>query len=263
MTDARLAARGARSSTSVRSTRSVSRNANKRYYSGFRGRSRRGTTSGFAGTLLVTRDASLILADSPLHGAGRERGARLGDRRTRADPRRAPAAAPSDEIEALGMEAAVVTPRRLGGAGRGGARRRAPRDRRRACPACGSRKRRRGRRDRSGLRPDGRLLPSPGGLRAFGHDGAGGRLGTRAWFRATAPRASPSSRSSSPAPAAMPHTGHRRPHRARNVLLIDSAVSVDGYRSDMTRTLFVGEVPDEIATTTMRSARRSRRPSTR
>ena len=31
-----------------------------------------------------------------------------------------------------------------------------------------------------------------------------------------------------------------------NVLLIDFGCTVDGYRSDMTRTLFVGDVPDEI-----------------
>jgi len=32
-----------------------------------------------------------------------------------------------------------------------------------------------------------------------------------------------------------------------NVLLIDFGCTVDGYRSDMTRTLFVGDVPDRIA----------------
>ena len=47
--------------------------------------------------------------------------------------------------------------------------------------------------------------------------------------------------------AAMPHG---RPSAARaeagNVLLLDFGCIVDGYRSDMTRTLFVGEVPDDI-----------------
>ena len=47
--------------------------------------------------------------------------------------------------------------------------------------------------------------------------------------------------------AAMPHG---RPSSATiepgNVLLIDFGCTVDGYRSDMTRTLFVGDVPDEI-----------------
>ncbi len=47
--------------------------------------------------------------------------------------------------------------------------------------------------------------------------------------------------------AAMPHG---RPSEAvierGNVLLIDFGCAVDGYRSDMTRTLFVGEVPEEI-----------------
>ncbi len=42
----------------------LSRTANKRYFSGFRLSDSEGPTSGFAGTLLVTRDANLILADS-------------------------------------------------------------------------------------------------------------------------------------------------------------------------------------------------------
>jgi Xaa-Pro aminopeptidase len=47
--------------------------------------------------------------------------------------------------------------------------------------------------------------------------------------------------------AAMPHG---RPStatiQAGNVLLIDFGCIVDGYRSDMTRTVFVGDVPDEV-----------------
>jgi Xaa-Pro aminopeptidase len=47
--------------------------------------------------------------------------------------------------------------------------------------------------------------------------------------------------------AAMPHG---RPSDAvierGNVLLIDFGCAVDGYRSDMTRTVFIGEVPDDI-----------------
>ncbi len=47
--------------------------------------------------------------------------------------------------------------------------------------------------------------------------------------------------------AAMPHG---RPSSATvepgNVLLLDFGCIVDGYRSDMTRTLFVGSVPDEV-----------------
>ena len=42
----------------------ISRSANKRYFSGFRLGDAEGPTSGFAGTLLVTRDETLILADS-------------------------------------------------------------------------------------------------------------------------------------------------------------------------------------------------------
>jgi Xaa-Pro aminopeptidase len=43
---------------------------------------------------------------------------------------------------------------------------------------------------------------------------------------------------------------HGVPSEARvesgNVLLIDFGCAIDGYRSDMTRTLFVGEVPERI-----------------
>ena len=47
--------------------------------------------------------------------------------------------------------------------------------------------------------------------------------------------------------AAMPHGQPSDATIERgNVLLIDFGCAVDGYRSDMTRTLFVGEVPDEI-----------------
>jgi len=47
--------------------------------------------------------------------------------------------------------------------------------------------------------------------------------------------------------AAMPH-GRPSPATVErgNVLLIDFGCIVDGYRSDMTRTLFVGDVPDDI-----------------
>ena len=64
MTDARLAA--LREVLDERSLDGVllSRTANKRYYSGFRLSDAEGPTSGYAGTLLVTRDAALILADS-------------------------------------------------------------------------------------------------------------------------------------------------------------------------------------------------------
>jgi Xaa-Pro aminopeptidase len=47
--------------------------------------------------------------------------------------------------------------------------------------------------------------------------------------------------------ASMPHgvpSGLRV--EAGNVLLIDFGCAIDGYRSDMTRTLFVGEVPDRV-----------------
>jgi Xaa-Pro aminopeptidase len=47
--------------------------------------------------------------------------------------------------------------------------------------------------------------------------------------------------------AAMPHGKPSSARIARgNVLLIDFGCQVDGYRSDMTRTVFIGEPPDEL-----------------
>ena len=47
--------------------------------------------------------------------------------------------------------------------------------------------------------------------------------------------------------AAMPHgRPSDAPIHPGNVLLIDFGCAVDGYRSDMTRTLFVGDVPDDV-----------------
>ena len=47
--------------------------------------------------------------------------------------------------------------------------------------------------------------------------------------------------------AAMPHGLPSEATIERgNVLLIDFGCTVDGYRSDMTRTVFVGEVPDDV-----------------
>jgi Xaa-Pro aminopeptidase len=64
VTDARLAA--LRTLLDERSLDAIllSRSANKRYFSGFRLSDAEGPTSGWSGTLLVTRDANAILADS-------------------------------------------------------------------------------------------------------------------------------------------------------------------------------------------------------
>ena len=99
-------------STSAGSTRSsLSRSANKRYFSGFRLGHGEEATAGYSGTLLVTRDAQLILADSRYTEQATRRGPRLAARSDH------PAAEPSScrrcccdhEIAALGMEAAVVS----------------------------------------------------------------------------------------------------------------------------------------------------------
>jgi Xaa-Pro aminopeptidase len=64
VTDARLAALRALLDDRGLDAVLISRTANKRYFSGFRLTDAEGPTSGWSGTLLVTRDASLILADS-------------------------------------------------------------------------------------------------------------------------------------------------------------------------------------------------------
>ena len=243
--------RCARCSTSTRSTpSSLSRSANKRCFSGFRLGHGEEATSGFAGTLLVTREANLILADSRYtEQAGIEAPGWDARRRTsEALHVELPPLLLRHEIAALGMEAAVVShadwaalaeaapgvelhaiddelvplrdPQDAGGGGR----------------------------HRSRLRPDRCLLRAPRRLRPRRHDRARGRLGARVLL----PDNGAEGLAFEPivlagARAAMPHG---RPSDARiergNVLLIDFGCTVDGYRSDMTRTLFVGEVPDEI-----------------
>ena len=249
MTDARLPALRALLDERQLDAALISRNANKRFYSGFRLGDAEGPTSGFAGTLLVTRDANLILADSRYteqaanEAPGWEIVATSGPIKDELPPLLL-----QYEIEALGMEAAAVTHADWSALAEA-----APGVELHAID--------------DELVPL-RILKSADEIDAVGracaltddcfeHLVAFVRAGMteqtialelERWFRtngaeglAFEPIVLAGAR------AAMPHG---RPSDARiepgNVLLIDFGCAVDGYRSDMTRTLFVGEVPDEI-----------------
>jgi Xaa-Pro aminopeptidase len=249
VTDARLAA--LRSLLDERSLDGLllSRTANKRYYSGFRLGDAEGPTSGFAGTLLVTRDATLILADSRYtEQAAKEAPGWTVVPTSRALHEELPPMLLAHEVAALGMEAAVVSHADWAALAE-------------AAPGV----------ELHAI--DDELVPlrihkTPDEVDAisracaltdacFTHLLAWVKVGMteqqvaweiEAFFRRhgaeglafdTIVLAGPR--------AAMPHG---RPSSATvepgNVLLIDFGCIVDGYRSDMTRTVFVGEVPDRI-----------------
>ena len=249
MNDARLAALRALLDERVLDALLLSRAANKRYYSGFRLGDAEGPTSGFAGTLLVTRDANMILADSRYtEQAANE--APGWDVIATAGPIQdeLPPLLLRHRIESLGMEAAVVTHADWAALAE-------------AAPGV----------ELHAI--DDELVPmrilktadevdAIGRAcaltdRCFEHLIAFVRVGMterevalelERWFRtngaeglAFEPIVLAGAR------AAMPHG---RPSEALiepdNVLLIDFGCAVDGYRSDMTRTLFVGDVPDDV-----------------
>jgi Xaa-Pro aminopeptidase len=249
VTDARLAA--LRSILDEREVDGIliSRSANKRYYSGFRLSDAEGPTSGWAGTLLVTRDANLILADSRYtEQAANEAPDWELVATTGSMSEDLPALLLRHEIEALGMEAAVVPHAWWSALATA-----APGVELHAID--------------EELVPL-RILKTPDEVeaieracvltdRCFAHlvDWIRPRMTERevAWelegfFRANgAEGLAFDTIVLAGARAAMPHG---RPSEATvepgNVLLIDFGCIVDGYRSDMTRTLFVGAVPDEI-----------------
>ena len=227
----------------------ISRNAHKRWLSGFRLGDADGPTSGWSGTLLVTRDAKLILADSRYtEQASHEAPGWEIVPTTGPIHAELPELLLRHEVEALGLEASVVPHAdwfRLAEAAPGVELHAIDEE----------------------LVPL-RLFKTPAEVDAIGRactltDACFDHL--VGWIRPGMPEreiaweiesffrsngaeglafdtivlAGPR--------AAMPHG---RPSDARaepgNVLLIDFGCIVDGYRSDMTRTLFVGEVPDEI-----------------
>ena len=110
MTDARLAALRALLDERGLDAILLSRSANKRYYSGFRLSDAEEPTSGWSGTLLVTRDANLILADSRYteQATIEAPGWRAGPDDRRRSHEDLPPLLLEHEVESLGMEAAVV-----------------------------------------------------------------------------------------------------------------------------------------------------------
>lgn len=250
MTDARLAALRALLDAHGLDALLLSRSANKRYHAGFRLTDAEGPTSGWSGTLLVTRDERLILADSryteqaSIESPGWTLVATSGPMHVDLPPLLL-----ERGIESLGMEAAVVphaawtalaaaapgvelhaiddelVPLRI---------RKEPAEVdaiERACSltdACFTHL-------VSTIRPGMTERRVAWELEDFfrGHGAEGLAFDP---IVLAGPR------------AAMPHgRPSDAPVTAGNVLLIDFGCIVDGYRSDMTRTLFVGDVPDDIA----------------
>ena len=227
----------------------LSRASNKRYYSGFRLGDAEGPTSGYAGTLLVTRDATLILADSR-YTEQAEHEAPGWTMVPTSGPMHAdlPPILLDHEIATLGMEAAVVSHADWSALAEA-----APGVELHAID--------------EELVPL-RIIKTPEEVDAIGracaltdvcfeHLGSFVRPGMTelhvAWeierfFRTNgAEGLAFDTIVLAGARAAMPHG---RPSdtviERGNVLLIDFGCIVDGYRSDMTRTMFVGDVSDQI-----------------
>jgi Xaa-Pro aminopeptidase len=249
MTDARLAALRALLDEHDLDAMLLSRSANKRYFSGFRLGHGEEATSGFSGTLLVTRDANLILADSRYtEQAGIDAPGWTLVPTSKSLDVELPPLLLQHEIAALGMEAAAVSHADWAALAE-------------AVPAVELRA------------MDEELVPmrihkTPDEVDAIGRACAitdacfahliefarpGMTERDVAWELESFFRTSGADGLAfepivlAGARAAMPHG---RPSEAvverGNVLLMDFGCAVNGYRSDMTRTLFVGDVPDEI-----------------
>ena len=249
LTDARLAALRAVLDERALDGILLSRIANKRYYSGFRLGDSEGPTSGYAGTLVVTRDARLILADSRYtEQAALQAPDWTLVRTSRALHEELPPMLLEHGIEALGLEAAIVTHADWAALAE-------------AAPGVELHA------------VDDALVPlrirkTPDEVEAIGRACAltdacfehlvewlkpGMAEQDVAWEIESYVRAHGAEGPSfdtivlAGARAAMPHG---RPSDVAiergNVLLIDFGCIVDGYRSDMTRTLFVGDVPDDV-----------------
>jgi len=249
MTDVRLAAlRGTIDALELDAIL-ISRMANKRWLSGFRLGDAEGPTSGFSGTLLITRDASIILADSRYteQAAGEAPAWQLVRTNVSLD-RELPPLLLQHEIARLGVEAAVVSHAdwaRLAEAAPGVELHaiddelvplrivKTPDEVETIARACAL--------------TDACLEH----LLGFVEPGMTERQVAwelESYFRANGAESLAFDPIVLAGPrAAMPHG---RPSEAvierGNVLLIDFGCTIDGYRSDMTRTLFVGEVPDDV-----------------
>lgn len=225
----------------------VSRNANKRYFSGFRLGD--AESAGFSGTLLVTRDVNLILADSRYTEQARiEAPGWTLVPTARGLAEELPPILAEHQVTALGMEAEVVTHADWTALAAAAPRvdlhaiddelvplrvRKTPDEVdaiARACAltdACFAHL-------VSFVKPGMTEREVAWELESYFRSHGAEGLAFEPLVLA-GPR------------AAMPH-GRASDARIEpgNVLLIDFGCQVDGYRSDMTRTVFVGEVPDEI-----------------
>ena len=249
MTGARLAALRALLDEHGLDAILVSRSANKRYFSGFRLGPGEEALAGFSGTLLVTREANLILADSRYtEQAGIEAPGWELVATTQPIGIELPRLLLRLEIEALGMEAASVSHADWAAvaATAPGVELHAIDDElvplrvrktadevaaiARACAvtdACF---------DhlvgfvRAGMTEHQVAWELESFFRANGAEGLAFEPIVLAGARAAMPHGRPSD--------AVVERG--------NVLLLDFGCAVDGYRSDMSRTLLVGDVPDEV-----------------
>jgi Xaa-Pro aminopeptidase len=249
MTDARLAALRALLDEHDLDAILLSRSANKRYFSGFRLGHGEEASAGLSGTLLVTRDANLILADSRYTEQSRIE-APGWELVTTSQPIgvELPPLLVRHEIATLGMEAAVVSHADWAAlaAAAPGVELHAIDDE--LVPL-------RIRKTADEVDAIGRACAITDACFAHLVDFVRTGMTERevAWELESFFRASGAEGLAfepivlAGARAAMPHG---RPSDAvvgrGNVLLIDFGCAVDGYRSDMTRTLFVGDVPDEI-----------------
>lgn len=249
MTDARLSALRALLAEHALDGILLSRAANKRYFSGFRLGDAEGPTSGFAGTLLVTRDANVILADTRYtEQAANEAPAWELIATAGSIAEELPPLLLRHEIAALGMEAAVVTHADWAALAEAapGVELHAMDDElipvrilktadeveaiRRACALTDDCFAHLVEFVRVGMTEREVALELERFFRVNGAEALAFEPIVLAGARAAMPHGRPSD--------AIIERG--------NVLLIDFGCTVDGYRSDMTRTLFVADVPDEI-----------------
>ena len=227
----------------------LSRAANKRYYSGFRLGDAEGPTSGYAGSLLVTRDATLILADSR-YTEQAEIEAPDWTLVTTTGPMHAelPPILLEHGIAALGMEAAIVSHADWSALAEAapGVELHAVDDElvplriiktedeidaiAQACALTDACFEHLEGFVRPGMTEQHIAWEIERFFRTSGAEGLAFDTIVLAGARAAMPHGRPSE--------AIVQRG--------NVLLIDFGCIVDGYRSDMTRTMFVGEVPSDV-----------------
>lgn len=247
MTDARLAALRSLIEGLELDAVLLSRSANKRYFSGLRLAA--GEEASWPGTLLVTREASILLADSRYTEQARQEAPGWDVILTTGPMQQdLPPLLLEHRVEALGMEAAVVTHAEWSGLAEAAPgvelhavddelvpmrERKSPDEIDAIARACALT-------DacfahlldfvKAGMTEREVAWALEGYFRANGAEGLAFETIVLAGPRAAMPHGQPSD--------ALVEPG--------NVLLIDFGCIVDGYRSDMTRTVAVGELTDEV-----------------